>query len=48
MFFSVQGPKSFDLMKKVLGPKIGELKFFGFDYFEFGGAKHLIAKIRMV
>ena len=42
--FSVQGPKSFDLMKKVLGPKIGELKFFGFDYFEFGGAKHLIAR----
>ena len=31
-------------MKKVLGPKFGELKFFGFDYFEFGGAKHLIAR----
>ena len=42
--FSVQGPKSTDLMKKVLGPKIEELKFFGFDYYEFGGSKHLIAK----
>ena len=42
--FSVQGPKSFKLMEKVLGPKINELKFFGFDYFEFGGAKHLIAR----
>ena len=42
--FSVQGPKSFDLMAKVLGPKIKELKFFGFDYYEFGGSKHLIAR----
>ena len=42
--FSVQGPKSLSLMEKVLGPKIKELKFFGFDYFEFGGSKHLIAK----
>ena len=31
-------------MEKVLGPKITQLKFFGFDYFEFGGAKHLIAR----
>ena len=42
--FSVQGPKSFQLMEKVLGPKINELKFFGFGYFEFGGAEHLIAR----
>ena len=42
--FSVQGPKSTLLMKKVLGPKIEELKFFGFDYYEFAGSKHLIAK----
>ena len=42
--FSVQGPKSFDLMEKVLGSKIKELKFFGFDYYEFGGSKHLIAR----
>ncbi len=42
--FSVQGPKSLSLMEKVLGPKIKELKFFGFDYFEFAGSKHLIAR----
>ena len=41
---AIQGPKSFDLMEKVFGKKINELKFFGFDYFEFGGAKHLIAQ----
>ena len=42
--FSVQGPKSLNLMEKALGPKIKELKFFGFDYFEFAGSKHLIAR----
>ena len=42
--FSVQGPQSTDLMVKVLGPNIKDLKFFGFDYFEFAGAKHLIAR----
>ena len=42
--FSVQGPKSSNLMEKVLGPKIKELKFFGFDYFDFADAKHLIAR----
>ena len=41
---AVQGPKSFDLMEKVFGKKIKELKFFGFDYFIFNGAKHLIAR----
>ena len=41
---AVQGPKSFDLMEKVFGEKIKELKFFGFDYFTFSGAKHLIAR----
>ena len=41
---AVQGPKSFQLMEKVFGEKIVNLKFFGFDYFEFGGDKHLIAK----
>ena len=41
---AVQGPKSFDLMEKVFGEKIKELKFFGFDYFEFNGVKHLIAR----
>ena len=41
---AVQGPKSFKLMEKIFGKKITEMKFFGFDYFEFGGAKHLIAQ----
>ena len=41
---AVQGPKSFDLMEKVFGEKIKELKFFGFDYFTFNETKHLIAR----
>jgi len=41
---AVQGPKSFALMEKIFGKKITELKFFGFDYFDFKGSKHLIAQ----
>ena len=41
---AVQGPKSFKLMEKIFGEKITEMKFFGFDYFDFDGAKHLIAR----
>jgi len=41
---AVQGPKSFILMEKIFGKKISEMKFFGFDYFEFAEAKHLIAR----
>ncbi len=41
---AVQGPKSFKLMENIFGKKITEMKFFGFDYFEFSGAKHLIAR----
>ena len=41
---AIQGPKSFELMKKVFGKKITELKFFGFNYFDFEGTKHLIAR----
>ena len=41
---AVQGPKSFKLMEKIFGKTITEMKFFGFDYFEFSGAKHLIAR----
>jgi len=41
---AIQGPKSFDLMEKVFGKKINDLKFFGFDYFDFRGVKHLIAR----
>ena len=42
--FAVQGPKSFNIMEKVFGKKIRELKFFDFDYFDFNGVKHLIAR----
>ena len=41
---AVQGPKSFKLMEKVIGKKINELKFFGFDYYSFKGNKFLIAR----
>ena len=41
---AIQGPKSFGLMEKVFGEKITNLKFFGFDYFDFKGIKHLIAR----
>ena len=41
---AVQGPKSFALMEKVFGNAITDLKFFGFDYFDFRGTKHLIAR----
>ena len=41
---AVQGPKSYKLMEKIFGNKITQMKFFGFDYFEFAGAKHLIAR----
>ena len=41
---AIQGPKSFALMEKVFSKKISDLKFFGFDYFDFEGTKHLIAR----
>ena len=41
---AIQGPKSFNLMEKVFGKKILDLKFFGFDYFDFKGIRHLIAR----
>ena len=41
---AIQGPKSFALTEKVFGKKITDLKFFDFDYFEFRGGKHLIAR----
>ncbi len=41
---AIQGPKSFSLMEKIFGKSITELKFFGFDYFDFEGTKHLIAR----
>ena len=41
---AVQGPNSFKLMEKVLGKKITELKFFGFDYFNFIKNKFFVAR----
>ena len=41
---AIQGPKSFQIMEKIFGKKISKMKFFGFDYFEFQGVKHLIAR----
>ena len=41
---AVQGPKSFDLMEEIFGEMIRKLKFFGFSYYTFKGAEHLIAR----
>ena len=41
---AVQGPKSFALMEKIFGKSIIDLKFFGFDYFNFNNKNHLIAR----
>ena len=41
---AVQGPKSFKLMEKIFGENITQLKFFGFNYYDFKGTKHLIAR----
>ena len=41
---AVQGPKSFQLMENIFGSEITKLTFFGFDYFEFKGTRHLIAQ----
>ena len=41
---AIQGPKSFDLMEKVFGSIIKDLKFFGFSHYDFEGTKHLIAR----
>ena len=41
---AIQGPKSFALMEEIFGKKITELKFFGFDYFDYEGEQHLIAR----
>ncbi len=41
---AVQGPKSENLMQKVFGDVIKELKFFNYKYYNFKGVKHLISK----
>ena len=42
--FAIQGPKSFDLMEKIFGKKIREMKMFSFDYFDYNNVNHLIAR----
>ena len=41
---AVQGPKSKNLMQKVFGNEIKELKFFNYKYYNFKGVKHLVSK----
>jgi dimethylsulfoniopropionate demethylase len=41
---AVQGPLADKLMTKVFGENISQLKFFNFDYFDFKGVKHFIAR----
>ena len=41
---AIQGPKSFELMKKVFGEKINNLKFFKFDFFDFNKKKYLVSR----
>ena len=41
---AVQGPLSDDLMSKLFGEEIRELKFFNFKYFNFRGKKYFVAR----
>ena len=41
---AVQGPLSDDLMSKLFGEEIRELKFFNFKYFDFRGKKYFVAR----
>ena len=41
---AVQGPKSFDLMKKIFGKKINDLKFFKYDFFSFKDYEFLVSR----
>ena len=41
---AIQGPKANELMQEVFGARIGKLKFFNFDWFDFEGQKQLIAR----
>ncbi len=40
----VQGPKSMAVMKQIAGPGIARLPYYGFDFFEFMGGKHIISR----
>ena len=41
---AVQGPLSDDLMAKIFGEEIRQLKFFNFKYFDFKGKKYFISR----
>ena len=41
---AVQGPKSFNLMEKIFGKDISDMKFYNFGYFNFNKHKYLIAR----
>ena len=41
---AVQGPKAFNLLEKIFGKEILDLKFYNFKYFNFKDSKHLIAR----
>ena len=41
---AIQGPRSDDLMAKLFGEEIRNLKFFNFNYYEFKGNKYFIAR----
>ena len=41
---AIQGPLSDDLMAKLFGDEIRQLKFFNFDYFEFKQDKYFVAR----
>ena len=41
---AVQGPKAFNLLEKIFGKEILDLKFYNFKYFNFHSAQHLIAR----
>tara|TARA_Y100001970_G_scaffold18224_1_gene20460 strand:- start:2763 stop:3869 length:1107 start_codon:yes stop_codon:yes gene_type:complete len=41
---AIQGPKSQNLMQKVFGDQISELKFFNYKYYNFNGVSYLISK----
>ncbi len=41
---AVQGPKAFNLLEKIFGKEILDLKFYNFKYFNFRDSKHLIAR----
>ncbi len=41
---AVQGPKAFNLLEKIFGKEILDLKFYNYKYYNFKKTKHLIAR----